>query len=457
MKNIVEKFLKKKNLLNEKANYIIAFSGGFDSMALADILINLAEEYGFKVILAHLNHNWRGNKSKREEVNCANFAKEHNVTFYTETLPKDLPHTETIAREERYSFLERTAKKFKAKGIFTAHTKSDNIETVLQRIIKGTGISGLQGIKEVRELENTYVYRPLLNVSRAEILNYCKEKNLNPNNDNSNKDIAYFRNKIRARLIPELKKSYDENVENAIARLIENAKDAEKIIDEFSRRELIKVYDEEKILTKEFKKLSLPMKKRLIKELLEKNNFDYDQKRVGDILNFLEKTSESKAGKTFSLSNNQWLFVNHKLIEIIDETRYNFIHAQKEINMEGETYLKELNCGVIVSKWEGKAPKIFPKENESIAYVDFSKVEQPLVLRTRIEGDKIVPFGKNSPIKLKKYLNNKNLSKHEKSKVLLICSSKEVLWVINQGISNSIRVTDMPTHKVEFFIRSENG
>ncbi len=456
MKKIVEKFLKKKNLLESKETFIVAFSGGFDSMAMADILIELSKEYEFKVVLAHLNHNWRGWRSKREETKCAKFALKKGVEFYTETLSKDLPHTETVAREERYGFFERTAKKYGAKRVFTAHTKSDNIETVLQRIIKGTGISGLQGIQDTRALENGYVYRPLLKCTREDILAYCKEHKLRPNNDNSNKDIRYFRNKIREKLLTELKRNYDKNVETAIARLIENAKDAENIIQEFSRREFMNLYDEETILTKEFMKLSSPMRKRVVKEFLETNEFEYDQKRVNELLEFMEKASSSKSGKTFSLTQGQWLFVNNKVAEIIDEAEYNSIYVNVEIKMEGETFLEEFDAGIRVTKWTGEAPTMFPCDTSNTIFADFSNVEFPLTLRTRIAGDRIVPFGKNSSIKLKKYLNNKNLSKHAKSKVLLISSPKEVLWVINQGISNNIRVKDMPTHKVEFFIRSEN-
>lgn len=458
MEKIVKKFLQKKNISLKNEKIIIGFSGGFDSMALANIIVNLSKELEFQVILAHLNHNWRGLKSLKEEKNCEKFAKEKGIEFYSETLPKDTPHTETVAREERYAFFERVAKKYNAQIILTAHTKSDNIETVFQRIIKGTAISGLQGIKDTRDLTCAKVYRPLLKCSREDILNYCKENKLNPNNDNSNKDTKYFRNRIRNKLLPELKKNYDANIENAIYRLIQNAIDEEKIINEFIRRELVNVFDEDTIITKEFLKLSSPIKKRIIKEkILEENNFDYDQKRINDILDFIENASDSKAGKTFSLGTDLWLYTNCKDIEIIDKTRYNTIFMQTELNMEGETYIKEFDATIKISKWEGEKPANFPESEANITYVDLSQIEAPLYFRTRIAGDKIVPFGKKSPIKLKKYLTNKNLSKHEKSKVLLISSSKEVLWVINLGISNNIRVNGMPTHKIEFIRRKENG
>ena len=456
MKKIVEKFLKEKNLLREKAVFVLAFSGGFDSMAMAHAFIELSEIHHFKIVLAHLNHNWRGKKSLQEAKTCEKFAQKYGVEFYTETLSEDLPHTETIAREERYKFFERAAKKYKTDKIFTAHTQSDNIETVLQRIIKGTGISGLCGINEERFLDNAVVYRPLLKFTRDDILKYCKANNLSPNSDNSNKDTKYFRNRIREKLLPELKKNYDTNVEKAIVRLIENAKDNEELIKEFFKKELNNVFDDETISIQKFLKLHKTMKKRIVKELLEANGLDYDKKRIEEILDFIEQTSAFKSGKTLSLAENRWLFVNNRIAEIVDESDYNKTYAEAVINMDGETYLPEFGAVVKVSRWEDDEPKEFPKDTDNIIYADFSEIEQPLKIRPRIFGDKIVPFGKNTPVKLKKYFNNKGISKHDKSKVLLISSPKEVLWVINMGISNSIRVKNMPTHKVEFYIRSEH-
>ncbi|MCQ2957922.1 MAG: tRNA lysidine(34) synthetase TilS [Candidatus Gastranaerophilales bacterium] len=216
-----------------------------------------------------------------------------------------------------------------------------------------------------------------------------------------------------------------------------------------------KVFDEETILTKEFMKLSLPLKKRIVKNLLEENDFDYDKKRIEEVLAFIEENATSKAGKTFSLDKNHWLFTNNKVTEIIDESDYNTVFAEKTINMNGETILDEFNAVVKITNWEGEAPKTFPKDNENTIYADFSNIELPLTFRTRMFGDRIVPFGKKSPIKLKKYLNNKKLSKHEKSKVLLISSGQNVLWAINLGISNIIKVKGMPTHKVEFFYKEK--
>ena len=105
LKKTVELFLEKYKLLDAKNNIIVAFSGGYDSMCLLDIMIKLKEKYHFNLIAIHLNHNWRGEESDKEENLCKLFCKD--ITFYSEKLPSDVPHTETAARDARYDFFEK--------------------------------------------------------------------------------------------------------------------------------------------------------------------------------------------------------------------------------------------------------------------------------------------------------------------------------------------------------------
>ena len=150
----IKSYLAEHNLLNKKI--IVAFSGGYDSMCLLDVLNKL----GVKLAAAHLNHNWRGKESLADAKLCEKFCKDNNIEFYSETLSDDVEKTETAARKARYEFLERTAAKLKAQCVFTAHNADDNAETVLYRIIKGSGTYGLEGIKEHRGI----FYRPMLDI-----------------------------------------------------------------------------------------------------------------------------------------------------------------------------------------------------------------------------------------------------------------------------------------------------
>ena len=161
IKDCVEKFINKYNLTG---TFIVAFSGGYDSMCLLDVLSKITNN----IVAVHLNHNWRGEESQKEEENCRKFAQSKNIKYYTETLPDNIEKTETSAREARYEFFKKCAKKFNSKVVFTAHNYDDNAETILYRIIKGTGTVGLQGILEQRDI----FYRPLLKISREEIKKY---------------------------------------------------------------------------------------------------------------------------------------------------------------------------------------------------------------------------------------------------------------------------------------------
>ena len=198
MQDKILSFLKKYKIENSTLNYLVAFSGGFDSMCLLDIL---KKNTSNRIIAIHLNHNWRGEESDKDEENCRNFCEKIGVEFYSEKLSIDIPHTETAARQARYDFFERCSEKFSSKIIFTAHNKNDNVETVLYRIIKGTGIVGLRGIQPHRDI----YYRPLLEIEREEIENYCKNNQLTPNIDSSNTNTKYRRNFIRQDILPKLK------------------------------------------------------------------------------------------------------------------------------------------------------------------------------------------------------------------------------------------------------------
>ena len=172
VKNIIQKYVN----ISCESTFIVGFSGGWDSMCLLDIMNQLSKEYGFLLVAAHLNHNWRGKESEMEKERCLQFCEDNDITFISDTLEEGTKATELVAREKRYEFFKRCAEDFEADAILTAHTKSDNAETILYRIIKGTGLNGLEGIKELRELSRFKVIRPIFNAIFFNISS-CKVQN----------------------------------------------------------------------------------------------------------------------------------------------------------------------------------------------------------------------------------------------------------------------------------------
>ncbi len=326
-----ESFFEKHDLFHPEKTYLVGFSGGFDSSCMLDILHKISKKYGFKIIALHLNHNWRAEESDNEEFRCKEFCETRNIPIITKKLGKNTPKTETGAREARLEFFGEKYQAFNADGLFLAHTKSDNAETVVYRLIRGTGMRGLCGIFEHNCINGMKIYRPLLNFTRKEIENYCKAENLSPNCDSSNENTKYKRNFIRKNIIP-LFKELNPDAESALAALSVTAQSEQNIISEYLEKIRADIVKSGKIDAKKYFSLSKDVKKRILLDLLVDLGLDYDSRRVFEIYDFLEENSSSKSGKTCSLARDLWLFVSQKEI-------YTFSKSEKcedEVKITGE-------------------------------------------------------------------------------------------------------------------------
>lgn len=433
MKNKIEKFLNDYKLTAGDNTIVVGFSGGFDSLALLDVINSLSEKYHFNVLAAHLNHNWRGEESLQEQINCKNYCNDKNIEFYTETLDENEKHTETRARELRYQFFYNVINKFNADALLTAHTKSDTAETLVYRVIKGTGIKGLQGISP--KLDK--IYRPMLDISRTEIEEYCKNNGLNPNNDSSNQNNKYARNFIRNKVLP-LFREINPQAENSINTLSVLAYEEEQIIKEYIQ--CLNLYDGEKLKTDIFKKISYYLQKRLIYEFYVKYDIEYSIEKIQTTLDFILDNINSKAGKKCSLDKTHWLYISSKFIEVIGESKKDT--TEVIINKEG-TY--KFGDWVFTIEKEDKIPSKFPSDTEFKAYVCLDK-NMNYILRTRRNGDIIQPLGSHNLTKLKKYFMNKNIPQHKKDSIILLCKDSEILWASGYGINDKIKVVNKCTH-----------
>lgn len=246
----VLKTIQKYELIESGNTIVIGVSGGPDSMALLNILIFLKQnkKIDFNIVVAHINHGIR-EEAKEETKYVENFCKKSNIPCYIkvenveELARKQKIGTEEAGRKLRYSFFEEIAKKVNASKIVTAHNANDNAETILMNILRGTGSTGLKGIEIKRE--NRYI-RPLLEITRKEIEEYCKKKKLNPKEDKTNKQNIYTRNKIRNQLIPYIEREFNPNIIISLNRLSNLAKEE----NEYLEKQVKNIYEE--IIIKEY-------------------------------------------------------------------------------------------------------------------------------------------------------------------------------------------------------------
>ena len=222
MENKIKETIRKYNMLSKGDTVVVGLSGGADSCALIHFLSSVKDDFSLTLIACHVNHMIRGDEADRDEEFSRNLAIELGAEFrllkinVPQEAEKRHESIEKTARDIRYDFFEKTAEQYNAK-IATAHTASDNVETVLFNLARGSGIKGLCGIPPVRGR----IIRPLITVERDEIEKYCRKNELNYVTDSTNLTDEYSRNKLRHKVVPVLKE-INPAIEKTITRMTEN-------------------------------------------------------------------------------------------------------------------------------------------------------------------------------------------------------------------------------------------
>lgn len=218
----VIKTIKSYNLLEKEDRLVIGVSGGPDSVALLFLLNSIKAEFKLTLHIGHLDHMLRCD-SYKDRIFVENLASKLNLPLTCAQINlralAERGSLEEIARNARLGFLFRVAKKIKARKIALGHNLDDQAETVLMRILRGTGLYGLSGILPRREISGYQIIRPLIEVPRIEIELYLRRKKIRPCIDKTNLKDLYFRNKIRNNLIPMLKNKYNANIKNILSNL----------------------------------------------------------------------------------------------------------------------------------------------------------------------------------------------------------------------------------------------
>ncbi len=417
----VKKYLKDYKVENK---IICAISGGCDSVVMTHILSKL----GLEVVAIHLNHNWRGEESLRDENFSREFAKSLGIEFYSEKLSFDVKKTETDAREARYLFFKSCAKKFNSKYVFLAHNKNDNAETLLYRVIKGTGLKGLCSIPKHRDI----FYRPLLDITREEIEAYAKENNLKYVNDSSNDSIKYKRNFIRKEILPLVKK-INPDVICALNNLSQVANMQYEIVSNGLNKAKEDIFFNDKIILEKYLSLSEPLKYEIINDFIGADLKYRDFKRIKSYVDFIEKNKTSASKK--SICKNLFLEISNGFIFKSHLQDKNMLEIQ--ISQEGKYTFGDKT---VVIKKLNSMPDFKNLKNILCANLDFKK---PITLRTRRKGDIFSPFGiKQGKMKLKDYLINKKILRQTRDNLLLLTHDSEVLCILGVQISQKVAVNN---------------
>jgi len=428
MKNKVQHFIDEKLLFTTEDKLILGISGGADSVCLMHIL--LALNYSFE--LAHCNFNLRAEESDADEVFVKELAKKYQLEIHIkqfdtlEYASKNKISTQMAARDLRYAWFDDLLNKTNSKYIAIAHHENDDVETFFINLVRGSGLTGLLGIKE----KNNAVVRPLLSVSRLDIEQYLNEKGLLFRQDSSNASLKYLRNKIRHELMPlltEMNPSIQDTIKGEI-KILEGVSQIYTTKTEEIRKELM----QEKNGIVKFKisdLLALNSLQNYLYELLNPYGFV--------TIDAIAKTLQGQSGKQFFSATHQ-LVVDREYILISPVKIENevFVIAEKTVDL-----LIPLSL-----KFKITADKNIVLDS-AIAKLDFEKLKFPLTLRKWQEGDKFMPLGMKKFKKLSDFFIDIKFSILDKQEQWLLCSGDDIVWVVGCRIDERYKL-ETDTKKV---------
>lgn len=297
MKNLIKKIQNEAyhNQLWKKGDRIvIGVSGGPDSVCLLDILTEIKEKVEMEIHIAHVNYGLRGKDSQKDEELVQELAEKYQLglsVLESEKIEETEINEENL-RNIRYNFFEKIREELGYDLIAVAHNQDDQVETFLMRIIRGSGLQGLSGMK----YKNDKIIRPLLGISKKEILEYLKNEKIEFRLDKTNKRDRFFRNKIRNKLIPYLEKSFNPNIKKTIAGSILNIADDMSLISELSKKYS---KDSKEMKVSSILKLHPALQKRIILETIKSQKGslkNIESAHIEEILKII-KSSKNKSQK----------------------------------------------------------------------------------------------------------------------------------------------------------------
>ena len=444
---------------------LVAISGGADSTALLAWAVCYAEDRSLELHACHVNHNLRGLESDEDENFCKELCSRWGVTLHVERVTsEDLSGkrtgecqiSEAQLRDLRYKYLESIASKIGALLCMTGHTMDDQVETLLFRLFRGTGPTGMLGIKAVRKFsDKLQIIRPLLYIRRLDCQNFLERIGISARSDSSNADNGYSRNFIRNEIIPLIEKRFGgfvDRVEN-LRKLMEGdeqllqclSRDAYSNLREGTDSPLVWNLDE-------FNELPLSLRRRVIYDALKDQRIDYDYARIESLLELIDVDG---AG-ALSLNEFWELRVADGLIRwrrrglksVGDERPVDFSMGLKE----GSNMLLRLGLSLRLEKVDIPYDAIcFPESCEMTIMANLNSIDfAELKLRHRQPGDQIQPLGMSQPVRLKKFLHTHKSTQTLSfgGRALVLSDNSEVLWVPGCGISQKIAVRDRATHRI---------
>lgn len=451
----VKESLRKHGMLSDGEQVLVAVSGGPDSMALLRVLYDLRDELNLHLEVGHVQHGIRGEEACEDARFVAKSANELGLPLHLKEI--DLPrkrseagkgNLEALARDERYRFLFDVARERGIAKVATAHTQDDQAETFLMWLLRGAGRKGLGGISPVRLLgaaddipsSRLAIIRPLLDVPKAEILEFLKKKRIPYRLDRSNQDSTFLRNWIRLNLIPQLKERIDQNLPSRLAHQAELIRDEESFLEGLGQAELDKLRTSQGIDRQAFLGQERAMQRRILRLWIGETRGHLRGLDSDHVEQIMRLVAEGPPQSHLSIPGG-W--------ELVKE--YDTLRLTKRFpNSKRLCYSYELRIGRELNIHEAgftiesrQALPPFPKlpDNFMEAVFDLVYLPTPLTVRNFRHGDRFQPLGMTGHKKVKELFIDKKVPLSLRATLPLLSTGDEVLWIPGYGRSEVGKIT----------------
>ena len=445
--DVAYRTIKKYNMLESGDKVVVGVSGGPDSLCLLHLLNELKTDLDIDLYVAHVNHGLRGISADQDEKFVKECADSLKLPVFTKCLEikrfaeLNKMTIEEAGREARYSYFSSVLKQVGANKIAVGHNKQDRVETLLLNFIRGSGLEGLKGIDPIRD----NIIRPLIEIGRQEIELYCKENELAPRVDESNKETNYARNKIRLNLIPYLQENYNSNIIEALSRTIQLIYDENNFLSNLTTEyyeHCLKEFTESEVILKleKFNLLDQAMKRRVLRLAIQQVKGDVRTVEKVHIEQGIELAQRGKTGTRFELPKGLKIKVEYSELKVElkqDDPELNYLYV---IPIEGEVEMPEIGATITSSLLS--ADKIGSIDKSAyICILDREKIRGNIVVRNRRKGDIINLSGMKGTKKLKEYFINEKIPRGERKCIPLVAIGNEVIWIIGRRFSEKYKVS----------------
>lgn len=465
MMNKVRRTIEKYDLLRKHDRVLVAVSGGPDSVALLKILNRLsAQGYDLTLAVAHLNHGLRGVESDREEIFVRRLCESLKTPLFSrkadigEALRRDKGSLEETCRKERYAFFDELRSRERMNKVALGHHLDDQAETVLMRLLRGSGPEGLRGMTPIRD--HVYI-RPLIEVTRKEILAFLEREEAAFVEDSSNERDICLRNRIRKRLLPELVDAYNLRLVENLGRMAEIIRMEDdyiqKVVEDMLNRWNVTGQEEIlKIPIDELRLMHEALRQRVVKAILLrmsplKNGIGYRHvKAVMKIIN-----GENPSAVLDMPFNAR---VRREYAALCFETKAGTSRAASEKEMKrrnekgsGNTYSYEVEVPgeIDIPEWGGSMSFQYVERSQtamgsdSVVFVDPDRIYLPMKVRNWMPGDRIEPLGmKGKRKKVQDVFMDEKVPRLKRARIPLLVDRESVIWIPGLRLSERVRVTN---------------